>query len=134
MMEHVLLPNVIIKHITQNLELSKIKCIDSLWNKRYKTFIELVERNSMKIVESVKIENRCGILLLTYSGSLILISPALKNIRWLEYSGINNRTDTPHIISEDKIKLLNDITTNRIAYFDAPIIKNTSPIYKIAIY
>ena len=134
MMNQVILPNVINKHIAHNLELNNIRCIDSEWNKKYKTFLELVDRNSMEIVESVKIEDRCGILLFTYSGSLILISPILKNRRWLEYSGINNRKDTPHIISEDKIKLLNDIITDRIVYFDAPIIKNTSPIYKIAVY
>ena len=88
----------------------------------------------MEIVESVRIEDKCGMLLFTYSGSLILISPLIKNRRWLEYSGLKNRSGTPNILSEDKIRLLNDITINRIAYFDAPLIKNTSPIYKIAVY
>ncbi len=134
MKNQVILPNIINRHIAHNVVLNKIKCIDSEWNKKYKTFLQLVDNSSMEIVESVKIEDRCGILLFTYSGSLILISPILKNSRWLEYSGINSRTDTPHIISEDKIKLLNDIATDKIAYFDAPKLKNTSPIYKIAIY
>ena len=56
MMKEVILPHVIQRHISLNLQLKNIRSINSEWNKKHEIFLELVNRNSMKLVESVKIE------------------------------------------------------------------------------
>lgn len=127
------LPVVIKKHIGKNIELSEIDSIDSQWQKKYKLYLEIVEKNSMYIVDDIRIEDRRGLLLFSYSGSIIFLGSETKKGRSLKYCRLNSRTDTPHYHFEDKIRLLNDISIGRILYFDAMYFKNTSPIYKIAV-
>lgn len=133
-MKHVILPKVIENHISNNIKLNTISSIKIQWNKKFNSFLNLVEKNSLDVVDYVNIEDKSGILLFTYSGSLILISPLENDNRWLEYSGLEERINVPNIISEDNVKILTDIYIDRRVYFDAILLKNTSPIFKIATY
>lgn len=127
------LPEVIKKHLVKNIELSEIMGISKQWQNKYKLFLEIVEKKSMNLVKEVRIEDKRGLLLFSYSGSIIYLSPISRKGRTLKYCRLNSRTDTPHYHYETKIKILNDVYIGHIVYFDAIYFKNTSPIYKIAI-
>lgn len=124
------IPEVILNHYITNPNLTP--SFTKTWLERYNTFMKIVNSNELKLVDHYPIWKNELVLLLTYSGSILLIGPKIDDTRWIEYKCIGNREDVPHHISEEGIDLLNDIEIGKITYFDAEIIKNTSPTFLIA--
>lgn len=125
------IPEVILNHYITNPNLNQ--SFTKKWLERYQTFMKIVKSNEMELVDHYPTWEKGMVLLLTYSGSILLIGPKLDDKRWIEYTCIKSRDDVPGHISEEGIDLLNDIEVGKITYFDAEIIKNTSPIFHIAI-
>lgn len=125
------IPEVILNHYITNPSLKQ--SFTTKWIERYQTYMKIVNSNEMSLIDHYPNWEKGFVMLLTYSGSIILLGPQLDGVRWIEYTCIKSRHDVPDQISEQGINLINDIEIGKITYFDANIIKNTSPIYHIAI-
>lgn len=74
-----------------------------------------------------------GALALTYSGSLISLSPPRDGYRRMEYYSIKLRADVPKIIKSDEARIKTDTGTDKILEFEAGAIRSTSALFKIAV-
>jgi nucleoid DNA-binding protein len=72
------------------------------WERKAKLFLEQVQAMNMELVQNIPAGDVRGVLVLSYSGSLLSICPQLPdaNGRRIEYSSIKLRTDVPDIIVE----------------------------------
>ena len=74
-----------------------------------------------------------GALFLTYSGSLISVSPMKFGERDLEYTSIGYRTDVPESLQLDHVALAEYAEVDKILTFKDGPIKQTSPLFKIVV-
>ena len=74
-----------------------------------------------------------GALFLTYSGSLVSVSPLRGGERELEYTSIGYRTDVPESMILEHVELADYAEIDKaLAFKDGPI-KQTSPLFKIVV-
>ena len=74
-----------------------------------------------------------GALFLTYSGSLISVSPLKNGERELEYTSIGYRTDVPESLNLDHVELADYAEIDKSLSFKEGPIKQTSPLFKIVV-
>lgn len=110
-----------------------------VWEKKAALFLDQIKAVNLELVESVSRDDMRGIMILTYSGSLLSIGPVFQtatnvnNGRWIEYSSIKLRTDVPDIVSEPDAVLGADFATGTGVKLDNSRITSTSPAFLIAI-
>ena len=105
--------------------------IKDLWVKKDKLFSDQIALLAMDEVDHLDKDEDRGILLLTYSGSLISLGCGKE--RTMEYASIKLRGDVPDIIKSDKVSLTSDLNKGSIATFDGGQVQNTSSLYKIVV-
>jgi hypothetical protein len=114
------------------------------WVEKLEAFEAQVEEKGLEGVDSFEPGDSRGALLMTYSGSLISISPAENDedvpenpketiLRHVEYRSIGIRNDVPEIADADKTALSRQVAIDGTAEFTAGPIETSSPIYRIAI-
>lgn len=74
-----------------------------------------------------------GALMLTYSGSLLSVSPLKFGERELEYTSIGYRTDVPESMTLDHVTLADYAEVDKSLCFKEGPIKQTSPLFKIVV-
>lgn len=107
-----------------------LELLGDIWEKKENLYIKQAEMIEMENVNEVSKDDPRGLLLLTYSGSLISIGPGSQT-RWAEYSSIHLRTDVPKIIVDDSISLVSDPKVNMPLEFTGGKLKHTSAVFKI---
>lgn len=134
------IPNKVKPHLINITETSGLKSSDESveliaknWIHKDSLFTDQIKAVGMKFISSFDITDSRGFILLTYSGSLISVSPKINNFRDLEYASIKLRHDVPDILNAEKVKLLNNIHVDMGAEFDGAPVKQTSALFKIAV-
>jgi nucleoid DNA-binding protein len=73
-----------------------------------------------------------GVLLLTWSGSLVSLEPSGPTGRHGEYASVELRTDVPHLLMLDGVDIPHGLVVDKEAEFSAGPVRRTSAILKIA--
>ncbi len=103
------------------------------WLEKEKMFQEQTSCLDMVEIDSFAKDDKKGLLLLTYSGSLVSMGPVLKNMRWIEYASIKLRSDVPDIIIDENTVIGSDISVDHDAEFIEGPIKKTSKLFKVVV-
>lgn len=114
--------------VTETITFDMIK---DLWLKKDKLFSDQIALLAMDEVDHLDRDEERGILLLTYSGSLI--SMGCGKERSMEYASIKLRGDVPDIIKAEKVSLSSPLDKGAAATFDGGQVQNTSSLYKIVV-
>ncbi|MBB6481689.1 HU family DNA-binding protein [Spirochaeta isovalerica] len=114
--------------VTENITLDMMK---ELWIRKDKLFSDQIALLAMDEVDQLDMDEERGILLLTYSGSLISLGCGEK--RTMEYASIKLRSDVPHIIKSEDVSLTSPLIRGSVATFQGGQVQNTSSIYKIVV-
>jgi len=126
------IPNDVEQHLKSLVTDSiSLEMITDLWLKKDKLFSEQIALLAMDEVDQLEMKEERGILLLTYSGSLISLGCGEK--RTMEYASIKLRNDVPHIIKSDGVSLASPLRKGAAATFLGGQVQNTSSIYKIVV-
>jgi hypothetical protein len=103
------------------------------WLEKKKAFEEKIAEMEMEEVEFFDKVDERATLALTYSGSLVNIGPLVDNLRKAQYTSIGLRSDVPEAAEKEDSTLAKDITVDDTIEFENGPVKNTSPIFKIAV-
>jgi len=95
-------------------------------------FDNLVKDNSLEEIKYFNKDDPSGVLVITYSGSLLSIGPLKNGVRKSRYASIGIRRDVPKIATDDFSTLLSDISMDKSIHFKSGPINKTSCIYKLA--
>ncbi len=116
-----------------------IDALAGVWEKKAALFLDQIKAVNLELVDSVSKDDMRGMMVLTYSGSLLSIGPVFQtatnvnNGRWVEYSSIKLRTDVPDIVSEWEAVLAADFGVDKPVKLENARVKATSPTYLIAV-
>ncbi|MCA1753302.1 MAG: HU family DNA-binding protein [Spirochaeta sp.] len=113
------------------------------WFEKTHLFHEQIESLHMTREDEFSAADPRGALLLTYSGSLIVLgpvdvggtaasSPEVSPIRSFEYASIALRSDVPELTGADAVQLTDDLRVDSVAAFSGAPIKRSSEILFIA--
>jgi nucleoid DNA-binding protein len=134
------LPEHIIKHlegVTKSSGLpdnkESFEKIAKNWVEKKAIFESQIKLLDMYDVKTLGKDDKKGAILLTYSGSLISISPISGKKRWVEYASIKLRSDVPEIVKVQDTNLQTDMNVDKVVEFSEGPIKSTSPIFKIVV-
>jgi len=103
------------------------------WLRKKDAFESEIEKLGMEEVDMLGKDDFHGVLVLTYSGSLINIGPLIENSRRVEYASIGLRQDVPETARDDNAMLACDVFIDEEIEFEKGPIKMTSAAYKIAL-
>ena len=103
------------------------------WLEKQSSFHEQTKANDMEEAESLELEDGRGALIMTYSGSLLTIGPEIESGRMVEYTSIGLRRDVPESLKREDSVLSLDVTRNNVVEFEVGPIKQSSPVYAIAV-
>lgn len=103
----------------------------SLWLEKKRLFEEQFKALDMLEMESFRKDDERGVLLLTYSGSLITLSPMENQKRHIEYYSIKLRHDVPDIVIVRDSNVSEDIAIDQPVQFVGGPIQKTSSLFKI---
>ncbi|MDC7225707.1 MAG: HU family DNA-binding protein [Spirochaetales bacterium] len=110
-----------------------------VWRQKEALFREQAKSVKLEIVDSVSNKDGRGMMILSYSGSILCVGPVFMtstNInfsRWTEYSSIKLRTEVPDIIMEKAATLEAPVEVDKSVLLGNSRVKATSPAYLIAV-
>ncbi len=132
------LPDKIKKHLDELIKSADMEDneetksqMTTIWIEKEKMFEDQIKALDMIVLPSFKADDRRGALLLTYSGSLVALSPAIDNERYIEYYSIKLRYDVPEIVIIEESNIAEDISVDNIVKFINGPIQKTSSLFKI---
>jgi nucleoid DNA-binding protein len=105
--------------------------LGDLWLEKNRLFEEQIGLIGMEFVEKADAEDPRGMILTTYSGSLVALGPG--SPRKLEYASIKMRSDVPDVLRNEGVEMTGAAAVGSKASFSGTPLKNTSAIYRIAI-
>jgi len=109
-----------------------LRLITENWLAKRRMFEQQTEALDMQRPEHFAGDDPRGVLLLTYSGSLISLGANNENGRWFEYASIKLRNDVPDLIQETGVSLAGDVEGGETAAFSDCPIGRSSEILLIA--
>ncbi|ADN01653.1 hypothetical protein [Spirochaeta thermophila] len=104
------------------------------WVEKEKAFQEALQEHRFEEVSFFGKDDPRGLLVLTYSGSLLSIGPLKDGKRRVEYTSIGLRTDVPDSAVKEDSDLAEDVETDAVVKFSRGPIQQSSPVYKIAVF
>ena len=104
--------------------------LEDLWLVKQRLFVEQIELLDMEFVDRVSADDPRGMILTTFSGSLVALGPGSR--RKFAYASIRMRSDVPDILNAEDVSLAEDAGVGRGAVFHGAPVKKTSAIYRIA--
>lgn len=112
-----------------------IRRITDNWLAKRRLYHEQTDSLRMVAAEAIEIDDPNGMLLLTYSGSLIVLGPADNDgARALEYVSIALRTDVPHILRAAGARVRARVVVDQpLVLGDAPL-EHSSDLLSIATF
>lgn len=104
-----------------------------IWQHKYELFASQIHNIDMEFVETLDQADTRGAILLSYSGSLISLSPVKNKGRFLEYASIKFRSDVPDYIYGQGVRINGVISKDAVAEFTGSPLKQSSSLYRIAV-
>lgn len=112
-----------------------LELLAQAWVEKEEIFAKKIIEEKMELVDIFDPdEDKGGVLMLTYSGSILSVGPEGRNGRTTSYVSIGIRTDVPEMAEADDGELAGKVSTGEKAEFVRGPIQASSPIYKIAIF
>ncbi len=102
------------------------------WERKCTLFEEQTRFLKMELTDRYRADDGRGIIVLTYSGSIISLGPE-EDEREVEYASIHLRSDVPKTISIQSAELADDIKLGQAVVFSKGPLKKTSAAYRIAV-
>ncbi|MFP4644767.1 MAG: hypothetical protein ACLFM0_10460 [Spirochaetales bacterium] len=108
------------------------------WIEKNEIFEQKIADFAMKPADSLSVDEKRGALVLTYSGSLVLIGPVsgdgeAQDVRLAAYSSIGLRRDVPASATSESARLKEPITPDEPVVFEQGPVQRTSSVYRIAV-
>ncbi len=103
------------------------------WNEKKQAYEDCIANGNLEEVQFFSKDDSKGAIALTYSGSLINVGPLVDGRRRAEYTSIGLRVDVPGSALDEDSELGSDIETDAVISFTKGPIRQSSPIYKIAV-
>lgn len=103
------------------------------WLEKNKFFDRTLKKMNMKLCDFLPKDDDRGALVLTYSGSLIRLSPIMDRFRNIDYISLKVREDVPGHVKNDKSILAEDVRVNERMHFKIGPVKTTSHVFKMAV-
>ncbi|MBN2323687.1 MAG: hypothetical protein JXQ30_08130 [Spirochaetes bacterium] len=110
-----------------------VELIAQAWLEKKKTFEEKIDVLKMEEIETLSQDDARGAVVMTYSGSLVLIGPLDDGVRKARYVSIGLRKDVPDSVEKTDAVLAKDVTADDTVEFESGPVKSTSPAFKIAV-
>jgi len=112
-----------------------VEVLATVWSKKAQLFLDQTKNVDMQVVDHLDMDEHRGLLLLTYSGSLLSVAPLYAGAkgRWMEYSSIKLRTDVPDIVFENDGNLGSPAQQGHIVKIQGKRLRQTSNLYYIAV-
>jgi len=110
-----------------------VEQIAEAWLEKKRTFEEKIVSLNMEEIESFGPDDPRGALVMTYSGSLVLVGPLVDDSRKAQYISIGLRKDVPDIVDKKGSKLGKDVSLDETVEFEAGPVRSTSQVFKIAV-
>ena len=133
-------PDSIAKHLEEVIVKFGLDSSDDMaqklqdsWLLKKEVFEEKMVEMGMDEVGIFDPTDERGALFLTYSGSLISVSPLKFGERELEYTSIGYRTDVPDSMKLEHVELGDYAERDKGLSFKSGPIKQTSPLFKIVV-
>ena len=104
--------------------------LEDLWLEKNRLFEEQIGLLGMEFIEGAGAEDPRGMILTTYSGSLVALGPG--SPRKMEYASIKMRSDVPDVLRNEGVAMTGDLAVGSKASFSGTPLKSTSAIYRIA--
>lgn len=128
-----------LKGIRKSLEITDdneaLEVLAKAWIEKEDAFNRQIDEKNMEIVEEFDPDNEDGgVLLLTYSGSLLSIGPRQDEMRSASYASIGLRKDVPEFAETEDAELEGSVRTTDLARFIRGPVQSSSKIYKMAIF
>lgn len=117
---------------TSNSDLRR-EAFAGAWKKKYDLFVSQIGMVGMEMAGLVETSDERGMILLTFSGSLVSLGPANGGKRTIEYASIKFRNDVPDFIKGEGISVNGAVEQNKTAQFEGSPLKQSSAIYRIAV-
>ena len=102
------------------------------WLSKRRMFEDQARALDMQELASLAAGDSRGVLLLTWSGSLVSLEPSGSEGRRGEYASVEMRTDVPHVLLLNRVDFPQGLAVDREAEFSAGPLKRTSALLKIA--
>jgi len=110
-----------------------VELIAGAWLEKKRKFEEKTGALNMEEIDCFPLDDERGALVMTYSGSLVLIGPLVEGVRKAQYISIGLRKDVPDIVDKTGSRLAKDASVDETVEFDIGPVKSTSPVFKIAV-
>lgn len=134
------LPEGILRHLKGVISSSglpfteeTLEALVQAWVEKQRMFEGQTRALDMLDARDFRFDDPRGALLLTYSGSLVSLGPLGETGRHLEYASIHLRTDVPHLVKVEQVKLEASLVQHEAATLLGGPIHRTSPLLKIAV-
>lgn len=112
-----------------------LELLAQAWVEKEEIFAKKIIEEKMELVDSFDPEEeQGGVLLITYSGSILSVGPAGEEGRNTSYASIGLRKDVPELAEAEDGELAEKIVVGERALFTRGPIQKSSPIYKIAVF
>jgi len=106
--------------------------LKELWLEKNRLFEEQIRLLGMIFVDTAGKDDSRGMILSTYSGSLVALGPGIN--RNFEYASIRMRSEVPDIIRAEGVRIDGGIEVgDRVSFTGSPV-KHTSAVYRIAVF
>ncbi len=110
------------------------------WLEKNQIFEQKLGDYGMQPAESLSVDERRGALVLTYSGSLLVIGPLsggdkdhAEGVRLAAYSSIGLRQDVPASATHESARLSQAVKPGEPVVFEQGPVQRTSSVYRIAV-
>jgi nucleoid DNA-binding protein len=104
-----------------------------VWLEKLRMFEQQLRALDMQEVAALEPDDPRGALLLTYSASLISLSPLQRASRRMEYASIQLRRDVPNLAIVERAAVQGALAVDRPAAFASGAVRATSAVLKIAV-
>ena len=135
------LPDRVREHVRLLAEPAGLKDVENAeellaqgWLEKQQAFEHHTRERGMIPVDSFSKEETTGALVMTYSGSILSIGPIADGERDVAYASISVRRDVPQMSVKQDSRLALDVQTDEVVRFDEGPVKQTSPVYLIAVF
>ncbi len=105
------------------------------WKEKEDAFVHQILVRKMEMVDEFDpYDENGGVLLLTYSGSLLSVGPIVDGKRTATYASIGMREDVPEFAESEDAVLDAMVQAGESVKFKSGPVKSSSPIYKMAVF
>jgi len=134
------LSNTIQNHLKNLIQIAELteseetyEKVAEAWLEKEKAFDKEITGQGMQEVEELEFDDSRAAVVMTYSGSLVLLGPDTEGSRTAGYNSIGIRKDVPETTLRNDSKLARGIKiTERMEFEEGPV-SLTSPVFKIAV-